>query len=229
MSRSTAPCRPGRVRRAAAFSLVELLVSLAIVAVLMVATMVAIDASFQAYASAAESASTQNTTRLVTQRVVTLVRTSSAHGPLTAGTPTDAPWNLMQTAYATAIAASHSGLTPAAATATQNGAVVEANFLRLIDTDGNELAIRYEPTAQELWLTIIKPGATTATAQPLLDGVQAATFTVRPREDDFGVAVLQRASIDITVAPDEDTTLAIESAGTPPIRVFASTMPRALD
>jgi len=215
--------------RAAGFSLVELLISLAIVAILMVATMVAIDASFQAYAAAAESASTQNTTRLVTHRVVSLVRTSSAHGPLNPGTPSDANWNAMQSAYETAIGAAHGGLTPAAATATQNGPVIEANFLRLIDTQGNELAIRYEPTARELWLTILKPGATSAIAQPLLDGVDAASFTVRPREDDFGVEVLQRASLDVTVSPDADTTLAIESADTPPIRIFASTMPRTLE
>ncbi|MEM0915411.1 MAG: prepilin-type N-terminal cleavage/methylation domain-containing protein [Planctomycetota bacterium] len=225
----TLRAHPGRRRRSTGFSLVELLVSLAIVAVLMVATMVAIDASFQAYAAAAESASTQNTTRLVTSRVIALVRTSAAHGPLEPGTPTDANWNLMQSAYATAIAANHSGLTPAAATAAQNGEVIEANFLRLIDIEGNELAIRYEPTAQELWLTVIKPGATAAIAQPLLDGVQAATFTVDPRDDEYGVAVLNRASIDVTVVPDADTTLAIESANTPPIRIFASTMPRALD
>ncbi|MEM6333367.1 MAG: prepilin-type N-terminal cleavage/methylation domain-containing protein [Planctomycetota bacterium] len=218
--------RAVRCRRG--FSLIELLVSLAIVAVLMVATMVAIDASFQAYASAAESASTQNTTRLVTHRVVGLVRTSQAHGPLSTATPTDTPWTQMNAALTTALAAAH-GVTPETPTATVNGPLIEANYLRLIDPQGNELAIRYESGVRELWLTVLRAGETTAIAQPLLDGVDSAVFTVRPREDDFGIEVLHRASIDITVSPDEDTTLAIESANTPPIRIFASTMPRALD
>jgi hypothetical protein len=135
----------------------------------------------------------------------------------------------MDTAFRAAIAAEHGGLTPAAAVAVSNGQLVESNYLRLIDARGNELAIRYAPGVRELWLTILEPGAAEATAQPLLDGVDAATFTVRPREDAFGVDVLHRASIDLTVSPDADTTLAIESSDTPPMRVFASTMPRAID
>ncbi|MEO0604438.1 MAG: hypothetical protein AAF211_23595, partial [Myxococcota bacterium] len=136
---------------------------MAIVAVLMVATMVAIDASFQAYASAAESASTQNTTRLVTHRVVGLVRTSQAHGPLNAGSPSDAPWVTMNAALTTELAAVH-GVAPETPTATVNGQLIEANYLRLIDPQGNEMAIRYESGVRELWLTVLRAGETTAIA-----------------------------------------------------------------
>lgn len=68
-------------------SLVEMLVSLAITALLLTATMVAIDASFKAYAVAAETASTQTATRMVVNRLLTLIRTSTAHGPVLGADP----------------------------------------------------------------------------------------------------------------------------------------------
>ncbi len=202
-SRITPP-KPSARRRAAGLSLVELLVSLAIVALLLSATMVAIDASFRAYASAAESASTQTATRMVTHRLLTLVRTSTAHGPLEPSV--DATWPV-----------------------TLTGDTLESRHLTLIDNRGNELRIEYRPANDELWL-IKKPfGGGATVTQPLLSGVTAATFHALRRQDSSGVWVLERASVDITVQPDTDATLAIESANTPASRVVASTMPRRLN
>lgn len=60
-------------------SIVETLVALSISAMLLTATGVAMDASFYAYASAAESAGTQSSSRLVMQRLLALIRSSTLH------------------------------------------------------------------------------------------------------------------------------------------------------
>lgn len=70
-----------RLRRCAGLSLIELVLALAITGMLLTATMVALDASFRAYASAAEEASTQSQTRMVTHRLMNMIRTSTALGP----------------------------------------------------------------------------------------------------------------------------------------------------
>ncbi len=197
--------------RAAGLSLVELLVSLAITAMLLTATMVAIDASFQAYAAAAESASTQTATRMVINRLMTLVRTSTAHGPLL-DDPTDNP--------------------PVVLLA--DGSTIESHYITLLNPQGDLIRIEYRDgthltTPNELWLVIDPFGGGAQQTQPILGGVTDATFYTHRRFDSDGVLVLERGSIDMTVVADDDATLALEGAELPPIRVIASTMPRKLD
>lgn len=199
------PRRHPRHRRARGLSIVELLISLAITAMLLTATMVAIDASFRAYAAAAESATTQTSTRMIVHRLLTLIRTSTAHGPLVADPYSDPP------------------------VIVDSSNTVYSHYLKLIDSKGNLVRVEYREDSQELWLLITPYGSTTQSEQPLLGGVTACQFYAQRRTDDEGVLVLERGSIDMTVQPDADTTLEIESGGTPPIRVIASTMPRKLD
>ena len=192
---------PVRIRRkSAGLSLVEMLISLAITAVLLTATMVAIDTSFQAYASAAESASTQTSTRLVVHRLLSLIRTSTAHGPL------------LPDADATLI-----------------GNTLESSYIELVDPDGNLVRLEYEPDDDMLYVTVTPFGGSVATRQPLLGGVTQCEFQLIRRLDDDGVWVLDRGSIDFTVEPDADTSLAIEGDEAEPMRVIASTMPRKLE
>ena len=191
-----------RHHRARGLSIVELLISLAITAMLLTATMVAIDASFRAYASAAENATTQTSTRMSVHRLLTLIRTSTAHGPLVAD-PHSNPPVIVDT----------------------NGTVY-SHYLELIDSKGNLVRIEYREDSEELWLLITPYGSTTQSEQPLLGGVTACQFYALRRTDNDGVLVLERGSIDMTVKPDADT---IESGNSPPIRVIASTMPRKLD
>lgn len=68
-------------RRAAqqGLTIVETLVAMTISAMLLAATAVAMDASFYAYAAAAESASTQASSRLMMQRTLALIRSSTFH------------------------------------------------------------------------------------------------------------------------------------------------------
>ena len=189
-----------RQRRRLGLSLVEMLISLAITAMLLTATMVAIDASFQAYAAAAESASTQTSTRLVTHRLLSLMRTSTAHGPLLPETDV-----------------------------TLSGTTLTSYYIELIDPDGNLIRLEYDSTDEMLYVTVTPFGGSVATREPLLGGVTQCEFKLIRRLDDDGVWILDRGTIDFTVEPDEDTSLSIEGDAAEPMRVIASTMPRKLE
>lgn len=225
---SPAPACGAPRRRAPGFSLVEMLVSLAIVSVLLTATVVALDASFQAYAAAAESASTHTSSRLISHRLLTLVRTSTAHGPLYAQTPGDGDWTAMIAKLNEARTAAGLDAAPSPTlTATPQG--VESSYLRLIDSDGNDVVVMYLPDTEELWvLSVAYDDSTSVTAQPLIGGVTQARFTTRRRIDESGVPVLERGSMIIEIQPSVDTSLAIEAGDTPPIQIIASTAPRKL-
>lgn len=185
-------------------SLVEMLISLAITALLLTATMVAIDASFRAYAAAAESASTQTSTRLVVHRLLSLMRTSTAHGPLLPDYAADPPVDL-------------------------DGYTLTSNYVELLDPDGNLIRLEYEAAENMLYVTVTPFGAATTTREPLLGGVTVCEFKLIRRLDDDGVWVLERGTIDFTVVPDADASLSIESDSGEPMRVIASTMPRKLE
>jgi prepilin-type N-terminal cleavage/methylation domain-containing protein len=188
-------------RRRRGLSLVEMLIALAISAMLLTATMVAIDASFHAYAQAAEMASTQTSTRLVTHRLLTFIRTGTAHGPLQPG-----------------------------GSVSLDGDILTSPYLELIDPNNNLLRVEYHPDTQDLWLTITPLPAGASQSQPLLSGVTAATFFCKRRTDDQGVLVLERATMDLTVEPAPDGSLSLEAAGhMEPLRIIASTMPRKLE
>lgn len=223
-----------------------MLVSLAIVSVLLTATVVALDASFKAYAVAAESASTHTSARLISHRLLTLVRTSTAHGPLDTGFPTDSDWQAMMDELA-AQRVARGESPPDLATPTEppgpnpDPDVIESPYLRLIDESGNDVVIVYlhdhrpdgdaDPAEDELqiWVCTVpadNPG--NVTAQPLIGGVSRARFTTRQRLDRYGVPVLERGSMMIELQPSTDTSLAIEAGNTPPLQIIASTAPRKL-
>ncbi|MEO1235304.1 MAG: prepilin-type N-terminal cleavage/methylation domain-containing protein [Planctomycetota bacterium] len=199
--RAARMCRRG-------LSLIEMLVALAISAVLLTATAVAIDTSFTAYAIAAESASTQTSTRMVINRLLTLVRTNVAHGPLTAA---------------------DAALEPTESVTFVTSRIIESSYLELLDGDGDTIKISYDAPNQRLMLTRTPSSGATPTTQPILGGVTTCTFHLRVRLDNDGIEVLERGSIDFTVQPDGDATLDLEDGNIPPVRVIASTKPRRLD
>ncbi|MBB6429284.1 PulJ/GspJ family protein [Algisphaera agarilytica] len=191
--------------RARGLSLVEMLVALAISAMLLTATMVAIDASFKSYAIAAESASTQTSTRMVINRVLTLVRTNEAHGPLRVS----------------------DALT--GETVTVSGDIVTSSYLQLIDGNRDTLTISYDEVNDLLMLTREPYSGATPTTQPIIGGVTECTFQLARRLTNDGVLVLERGSIDFTVEADDDASLDLEVGDIPPVRVIASTKPRRLN
>ena len=184
-------------------SILELLLALAISAMLLTAAATAIAASFRAYGDAVEQASTQVAVRMISQRLLGLMRTSTAHGPLTPDAGADPP-------------------------VTPDGQDVTSSYVELLDPNGRVLRCEYRATDEELWL-IMDPGETDEQAQPLISGVTAATFVLRRRLNDDGLWELERCTIDMTVQPDEDATLALENGPAQAIRLVASTMPRKLE
>lgn len=189
--------------RCRGLSLIELLISLAITAVLLTATMLAINASFKAYGDAVEQASAHTTTRMVTQRLLALIRTSTAHGPLMPDTSVNPPVTL-------------------------SGNTITSSFIELLDPNGDVIRTEYRAGDQELWI-VVNAGAENEVAQPLLDRVSSCQFLANRRLNDQGLWVLNRGSIDLTVQPVSDGTLAIENGAATPIRVVASTMPRKIN
>jgi len=198
--------RNPKCQRCRGLSLVEMMVSLAITAALLTATMVAIDASFKAYAIAAESASTQTATRMVVNRMLTMMRTSTAHGPMLAGTGV-----------------------------TVSGNVVTSPYIEIIPPGIQSerlYRISYDDVAQQINLTEIDFSSgsdVTVQTQPIIGGVTDCEFQLLRRRDNDGVWVLERGSVDFTVEADDDSSLDIEVGEVPPVRVVASTKPRRLD
>jgi len=201
-----------RNRHSAGLSIVELLVALAISVWLLTAVMVALDASFHAYATAAESASTQSSSRLVMQRVMTMIRSSTLHdaydpgdGSVTLGLPSAPP--------------------------------VQSVGLQMIDSSGRLIRIWW--AANGLYgdndMGDIYYQADANAQQPILEGVRiqrTATddpylFTLTSRSSDTGL-LLARATLDMTVEPGADATLMLESAqgASDAVRLVASAMPR---
>ena len=122
-----------RRRRRAGLSLIEMILAMAISAMLLTATMVAIDASFKAYADAAEQASSQAATRMITNRLITLIRTSSAHGPLLPSSDPDWPvW-------------------------VSSDDLVTSAFIELVEPGGDIMRVEWRDASDELWL-IKNPG-----------------------------------------------------------------------
>ena len=76
-----------RARRG--FSLVEMLIALAITAALLTSTFVALDVSFRAYQKTTEVASTHIIARLMMHRMLTLIRTGQEFGPYPINMSTD--------------------------------------------------------------------------------------------------------------------------------------------
>ena len=74
--------RRARARAPHGLTLVELLIALAITATLLVAMLMALRAAFRGYRASVEQSSTQMTGRVVAQRILGLVRTGAAFGPL---------------------------------------------------------------------------------------------------------------------------------------------------
>ena len=207
--------RTGPAPRRRGLSLIELLLSLAISAMLLTATMVAIDASFQSYAIAAESASSQSASRMISYRVLKLIRTSTAHGPLDAR-----PTETIDIG---------SGQTINVAAATINGNTITSPDMELVDPQGNLVRIVYDAARQQLWILMTPPGGAMQ-AQPLVGGVTNAQFISERRLNDDDLWVLDRATLDFTIQPFQDQTIQMEGiAHGDAIRVVASTMPRRLE
>lgn len=205
----TAPTS-NRVRRRSrrAFNLIELLIALAITASLLTATMAALDASFTAYQRTTENASTTAISRLIITRIMTLIRTSDEFAPFPTN-PTDT--------------------------------LIEETFIEFRTPDNDVLHIEWVenpdpglgfPVGNALYMW----AASTPQPQLLLEGV------IRREEDIDGDGVLEqifpftlewepgrilhKATIDLTVIPDDNQSLTIEGDYGQELRLVSSARPR---
>lgn len=184
---------PPPSRRRRGFSLVEVIIALAITASLLTATLVALDASFQAYQSTTEQVSSQSIGRIVMHRALTLIRTGTDFGPY----PIDPKVSR-----------------------------IRSDFIQFQTQEGEVVQITWDRVQQRLLYEVEGQAPV-----PLLDGVVGTT-------DGSGVAIepftleykqgrkLYRATIDLTIEPDDLVQLDLEGDGGGQIRLVGSAMPR---
>ena len=186
-----------RARLRRGFNLVEMLIAMSITTALMAATMVALDASFMAYQSTTEVASTHTIGRLVMLRMLTLIRTGQEFGPF--------PIN-------------------------PQDSIVESNSMQFVTPAGLVLELRFVEADQALY-AIRDPGPDGANLQDVLlegvipqyDGIDLIPpFTL---EYERGRR-LHRATIDLTIQPDDNMSVDLDGDNLAQIRLVASAMPR---
>lgn len=202
-----------RLQRTArrAFNLVELLIALAITSALMAATMVALDASFFAYQRTTEVASTHTISRMAMHRMLSMVRTGTNFGPY--------PIN-------------------------PNVATVESDYIEFDTASGDIMALVWVsdprqpaysasdyPSTEALYL-VRNPDAPGEEIFLLLEGVIQRSDPLDDPTPPFTLEYekgrkLYRATIDLTIQPDDNMDLEIEGDNQDLIRLVASAMPRS--
>lgn len=202
---------PRQLRAAAGgFSLIEMMVALGISAALLTASLAALDTSFKSYQQTSETASTHVVTRIVTHRVLTMIRTGREFAPYPIDV-LDQAQNPMFTNTIEFVSAEDEAT---------NYREVTRIFAEL-DPDATDGSQRLMLTLDEFTDGVL----TSSETRPLLRGVLDATFTL---EYDIGPQ-LRRATMDLTVEASD-----IGDAGlnanwdTPSLRLVASASPRRL-
>ncbi|MFM9996964.1 MAG: PilW family protein [Phycisphaerales bacterium] len=199
--------RRSRVRRA--FSMIELLIALSISGMLLSACLVALDSSFKSYEVTTESASTHVVSRMVMHRALAMIRSGESFGPYPVGVivPTKITSDYIEFVTARNDAAAYRQITRLEKVA---DGVAGVGFFQLMYK-------RWEYTGA---------AQTSFVEYPLIRNLRAATFTL---EYDRGPK-LRRATVDLTIKPDDDQAVAVSSAlEANVIRLIASASPRRLD
>ena len=196
--------------RARGFSLIEMMVALGISAALLTASLAALDTSFKSYQQTSETASTHVVTRIVTHRVLTMIRTGREFAPYPIDV-LDRAQNPMFTNSIEFVSAEDA-----------------AASLREVTRIFAELDPEAGDGSQRLMLTLdeFTEGILTASeTRVLLRGVLDATFTL---EYDIGPQ-LKRATIDLTVEASDVGAAGLNANwDTPTLRLVASASPRLL-
>lgn len=197
-------------RRHRAFSLVEVLVALAITGMLLAASLAALDASFKSYKQVTESASTNVVTRIVMQRMMAMIRTGTDFGPY----PDDPLDKNVNPVYANFIEF-------------QAGAAGSQDYKIIRIERRDAPSPRTGPF--ELWYVETRFVAGVQTGRderPLLTNVRDVLFTL---EYDVGPR-LRRATVDLTVDPNDfqDASFHNDMAA-PTLRMVSTAIPRRLD
>lgn len=193
------------------FSLIEMMVALGISAALLTASLAALDTSFKSYQQTSETASTHVVTRIVTHRVLTMIRTGREFAPY----PLDVLDQSQNPMFTNSIEF----------VSDQDTATNYRQITRIfaeLDPDATDGSQRLMLTLDEFTDGVL----TASQTRPLLRGVLDATFTL---EYDIGPQ-LTRATMDITVeASDLGGASLNANWDTPTLRLVASASPRRLE
>lgn len=200
--------RPRRIGRAG-FSMIELLIALSISGMLLSACLVALDASFKSYEVTTESASTHVVSRMVMYRALAMIRSGEEFGPYPIGvlTPTK-----ITSDYVEFVSKEDPG-------------TAFKQITRLEKVPDGPVGNGFYQLMYKRW-DYLNGVQQQYVEYPLIRNLRAATFTL---EYDRGPK-LRRATIDMTIKPDDDTAVALSTdLEAKPIRLIASTSPRRLD
>jgi prepilin-type N-terminal cleavage/methylation domain-containing protein len=189
-----------RTIRRRGFSLLELLVALAVSAMLLTAALVALDASFRAYRRTTEEASTHTISRLAMHRILALVRTGVDFGPI----PPSPLEEEIESDYLEVL--------------TPDGRWVVIRW----DGEGERLLVAVDSNDGEPGIARELLGGVEPQFHP--DGAPIRPFRLA-FEDGWRV---RRVTVDLSIKPDDDRSSAISSEETPSIRLVGSASPRAL-
>lgn len=188
--------RRARARRG--LGLIEMMIALAISAMLLTATGVALDASFRAYKINQEQSALTQRARLAAHRVLTAVRQSDTHAPVT-------------TALMSNFAA---------------GQVVVDTGIQMYDDAGNLVGFRYDAANQRLLMrsggedrTLLEGvGTFSVTLEPMRSATSIRTGGAHD--------LLSRATILLTIRSDASTNTSTETTGNQTVTISSSAVPR---
>jgi prepilin-type N-terminal cleavage/methylation domain-containing protein len=181
------------------FNLIELLMALAITAALLTSTMVALNASFMAYQATTEVASTHTIARLTMNRMLTLIRTGKDFGPY--------PTNPLESTF-------------------------QSDVIEFRTPNDQILSLEWVEADEALYVIVTDPDTMLETSYKLMEGVKAQydpdtgdrikPFTLQYERGKH----LYRATIDLTVQPDDNMSVTLDGNNADVIRLVASAMPR---
>lgn len=217
---------PGPIRRA--FSLIEMLIALAITSTILTATLVAFDAMYKVYDTATDSASNHVIARIAVNRLLGMIRTGSDFGPFPADV-LDSRWNPINADYFE-FASDLDDVT---------GEILEITRVEFRFADYGAAArvwrVGDQPplppdlpgaaTTQpgELWLVVIDTATGDEREFLMLSDVRSVAFTL---QYDVGPQLV-RGTIDITFEPTLATDDGAWTPATPEsVRLVASAIPR---
>ncbi len=98
---------------------------------------------------------------------------------------------------------------------------VYSNEIQFFAPNGDLITLRWNSALETLFVVLTDGGG--ETTYPLLEGVTACQFTM---EYELG-RILHRATIDMTIVPDDNMSVSLDGINIKPIRLVASAMPRA--
>ncbi len=186
-----------------------MLIALSISGMLLSACLVALDASFKAYEVTTEGASTHVVSRMVMYRSLAMIRSGVEFGPYPVGilVPTK-----IESDYVEFVSL-------------QDDAAGVRQVTRLEKVEDGVVGSGMYQLMYKRWdyLNGVQNGFF---EYPLIKNLKAAKFTL---EYDRGPR-LRRATIDLTVKPDDEQSLSVETQiEAPVLRLIASTSPRRLN